>query len=151
MGNEVNTAMPDTLDTVPSEDRIHGSSLSQKEELLEKVKAISGRGQIVEASLEDSQASKAEYFISMLGNRQIEDRLPTESSRLSALGRIVSTAIDALEEGRITEEEANSFLRYTVAGFVEREMERIVDGLFSKPDTKWFFAASQKYHEREEW
>ena len=69
------------------------------------------------------------------------------SEELSTLNRLTSAIAESVEQGIISEEEAESLLRHALSNFLEKRMDEVVNGLFSESHSKWFLAASHRFYE----
>jgi len=98
---------------------------------------------------ETSQKSLSEQLINMLAPIQREG-LESTSEELSALNRLTSAIAESVDQGIISEEEAENLLKHALSNFIDKRMEEVVNGLFSESRSKWFLAASHRYYEREE-
>ncbi len=67
---------------------------------------------------------------------------------LSALSKLISATAEVVEKGILTESEAESVINHVLAAFVGRRVDKLVDGLFSRPHTRWYLTASHHVYDR---
>ena len=121
--------------------------IEKHHELLKRAKESSSRLSEGEFSGKASQQNLSEQFINMLAPIK-RDGLESASEELSVLNRLTSAIAESVEQGIISEEEAESLLRHALSNFIEKRLEEVVNGLFSESRSKWFLAASHHFHER---
>lgn len=133
-----------------AEQKDAGSDLiGAHQDLLKRAKRASSNLNEEELWEKTGQQSLSEQLINMLAPIQKEGPEST-SEELSALNRLTSAIAESVEQGIISEEEAESLLRHALSNFVEKRLEEVVNGLFSESRSKWFLAASHRFHERAE-
>ena len=68
------------------------------------------------------------------------------SQELSALNKLVTSTVEAVESNILSKSEAESLISHVLANFATRRMDEIVDNLFTTRHSKWFLAASKRFH-----
>lgn len=127
-----------------------GSSLfGTHRELFERSRATSCKPNTSATSSEKEsfQQDPSGHFLHMLAPLQ-QKELYSASEELSALNRLTSIVGEAVQEGILSEAEAESLLRHALSRFLEKRLDEVVEGLFSKTGSKWFLAASHRFHGR---
>lgn len=123
--------------------------LEERREQFARAQKTSGLRQNTLPSQEQiNQQGLADQFIQMLGPVQRSGETST-ARELSALNRLTSAVAESVEQGILSEEEAESVLQHALSHFVEKRMEEVVHSLFSESHSKWFLAASHHRYERE--
>lgn len=123
--------------------------LEERREQFERAQTTSELRQKTLSSQEQTnQQDLAGQLIRMLAPAQRAGEA-SPARELSALNRLTSAVAEAVEQGILSEEEAESVLQHALSNFVEKRMEEIVNTLFSESHSKWFLAASHHRYERE--
>lgn len=121
--------------------------LEERRKQFERAQTTSELQQKTLSSQEQThQQNLAEQLIRMLAPAQRAGEA-SPARELSALNRLTSAVAESVEQGILSEEEAEIVLQHALSNFVEKRMEEVVDNLFSEPDSRWFLAASHHRYE----
>lgn len=77
------------------------------------------------------EVNLTETLLNMLSNKR-EHEFGSFSEELSKLSRVISKIADSIDEGVLSEEEAEMLINHMFSAFVSRRMDNIVDNLFTK-------------------
>lgn len=95
---------------------------------------------------EEKEENLTELLLNLLSNRN-EPKYKSFSDELSALSDLISKISEAIDEGILSESEAENLIKYMFSAFLSRRIDNVVNNLFTKTHSNWFLAAKREFYE----
>lgn len=89
--------------------------------------------------------------IGMLSNDNLETQKLSSSDELELLAKILDSVSEAVNDGTITESEANTLLKYLISNVISKKVTNLFDNIFSRKNESNLLFATGKKFETEDW